>query len=172
MARVDEVISNFAVYEDAVEFLGMSEATVPEVENVAEEMSGSGIGGKLESIVLGHVEAMTLTLNFRTVTAAAIKLAEPRLHRLDLRAAQQEQNTRTGIIETRSVKHILRVKPKKFSPGKLAAASAADASGEYAVYYYAINIDGVKKIEIDPLNFIYIINGIDYMKDIRKALGK
>ncbi len=172
MARVDEVISNFAVYEDAVEFLGMSEATLPEVENVAEEMSGSGIGGKLESIVLGHVEAMTLTLNFRTVTAAAIKLAEPRLHRLDLRAAQQEQNTRTGIIETRSVKHILRVKPKKFSPGKLAAASAADASGEYAVYYYAINIDGVKKIEIDPLNFIYIINGIDYMKDIRKALGK
>ena len=169
MARVDEVISNFAVYEDAVEFLGMSEATLPEVENVAEEMSGSGIGGKLESIVLGHVEAMTLTLNFRTVTAAAIKLAEPRLHRLDLRAAQQEQNTRTGIIETRSVKHILRVKPKKFSPGKLAAASAADASGEYAVYYYAINIDGVKKIEIDPLNFIYIINGIDYMKDIRKA---
>ena len=142
------------------------------MENVAEEMSGSGIGGKLESIVLGHVEAMTLTLNFRTVTAAAIKLAEPRLHRLDLRAAQQEQNTRTGIIETRSVKHILRVKPKKFSPGKLAAASAADASGEYAVYYYAINIDGVKKIEIDPLNFIYIINGIDYMKDIRKALGK
>ena len=172
MARVDEVISNFAVYEDAVEFLGMSEATLPEVENVAEEMSGSGIGGKLESIVLGHVEAMTLTLNFRTVTAAAIKLAEPRLHRLDLRAAQQEQNTRTGIIETRSVKHILRVKPKKFSPGKLAAASAADASGEYAVYYYAINIDGVKKIEIDPLNFIYIINGIDYMKDIGKALGK
>ena len=166
------MISNFAVYEDAVEFLGMSEATLPEVENVAEEMSGSGIGGKLESIVLGHVEAMTLTLNFRTVTAAAIKLAEPRLHRLDLRAAQQEQNTRTGIIETRSVKHILRVKPKKFSPGKLAAASAADASGEYAVYYYAINIDGVKKIEIDPLNFIYIINGIDYMKDIRKALGK
>lgn len=172
MARVDEVISNFAVYEDAVEFLGMSEATLPEVENVAEEMSGSGIGGKLESIVLGHVEAMTLTLNFRTVTAAAIKLAEPRIHRIDLRAAQQEQNTRTGIIEARSVKHILRVKPKKFSPGKLAAASAADASGEYAVYYYAIHIDGVKKIEIDPLNFIYIINGIDYMKDIRKALGK
>ena len=172
MARVDEVISNFAVYEDAVEFLGMSEATLPEVENVAEEMSGSGIGGKLESIVLGHVEAMTLTLNFRTVTAAAIKLAEPRIHRIDLRAAQQEQNTRTGIIEARSVKHILRVKPKKFSPGKLAAASAADASGEYAVYYYAIHIDGVKKIEIDPLNIIYIINGIDYMKDIRKALGK
>lgn len=172
MARVDEVISNFAVYEDAVEFLGMSEATLPEVENVAEEMSGSGIGGKLESIVLGHVEAMTLTLNFRTVTAAAIKLAEPRLHRIDLRAAQQEQNTRTGIIEIMPVKHILRVKPKKFSPGKLAAASAADASGEFAVYYYAIYLNGVKKVEIDPLNFIYIINGIDYMKDIRKALGK
>lgn len=172
MPRIDEVITNFAVYEDAVEYLGMAEVTLPEVSNIAEEITGAGIGGNIEAIVLGHVEAMTLTMNFRTVTAAAIKLAEPRQHKIDLRAAQQEQNTRTGTIETRAVKHILRVKPKKYAPGKLAAASTADASGEYAVAYYAIYIDGAKKLEIDPLNFIYYVNGKDYLAEVRKALGK
>ena len=172
MPRVDEIINNFAVYEDAIEYLGMSEATLPEVSNLAEEISGAGISGKVEAIVLGFVEAMTLTLNFRTVTPSAIKLAEPRVHKIDLRAAQQVEDTRTGLIETRAVKHILKVKPKKYSPGKVATASAADASGEYAVSYYAIYIDGEKKMEIDPLNFIYFVNGADYLAQTRKALGK
>lgn len=172
MPRIDELINNFSVYEDAVEYLGMAEVTLPEVSNISEEITGAGIGGKIEAIVLGHVEAMTLTLNFRTVTQAGIKLSEPRLHKIDLRAAQQEQNTRTGKIETRAIKHILQVRPKKYAPGKLAAASAADASGEYAVSYYAIYIDGKKKLEIDPLNFIYYVNGKDYLAEVKKALGK
>ncbi len=66
----------------------------------------------------------------------------------------------------------MKVMPKKFSPGKLAAASAADASGEYAVSSYTLYLDGQKVIEIDPLNFIYTINGTDYLADVRKALGK
>lgn len=33
-------------------------------------------------------------------------------------------------------------------------------------------IDGKKKLEIDPLNYIYYVNGKDYLADVRKALGK
>lgn len=172
MAKVDELIINFSVYEDAVEYLGMSEATLPEVSNLAEEITGAGIAGNVEAVVLGHIEAMTLTLNFRTVTKAAIRLAEPRIHNIDLRAAQQVRNTQTGKIETVAAKHVMKVTPKKFAPGKLAAASAADASGEYAVSYYALHLDGKRMVEIDPLNFIYYINGTDYLVDVRKALGK
>lgn len=29
-----------------------------------------------------------------------------------------------------------------------------------------------KKLEIDPLNYIYYVNGKDYLADVRKALGK
>lgn len=42
----------------------------------------------------------------------------------------------------------------------------------YAVSYYATYIDGKKKLEIDPLNYIYYVNGKDYLADVRKALGK
>ncbi len=172
MPRIDEAVVNFAVYEDATEYLGMSEVTLPEISSLAEEITGAGIAGNVEAVVLGHIEAMTLTLNFRTVTTAAIRLAEPRIHRIELYAAQQNENTNTGKLETVRVKHVMNVKPKKFAPGKLAVASAADASGEYAVSYYALYVNGSKVIEVDPLNFIYYINGTDYLSDVRSALGK
>ena len=116
MPKIDELVTNFAVYEDATEYLGMSEVTLPEITNLTEEITGAGIGGNIESVILGHIEAMTLTLNFRTDTQAAIRLCEPRIHNIDLRAAQQEQNTRTGQMEVRSIKHIMKVRPKKTRP--------------------------------------------------------
>lgn len=97
---------------------------------------------------------------------------EDRQHNIDLRAAQQQKDTVKGTTEVVSVKHILVVTPKKLNPGKVATAAAAEVSGEYAVSYYATYIDGKKKLEIDPLNYIYYVNGKDYLADVRKALGK
>lgn len=170
--KVDETVIGFAVYEDATEYYGMSEATLPEISNLTEEISGAGIGGKIESVILGAIEAMTTTLNFRTVTKNAIKLHEPREHKIDLRAAQQQKDTTKGTIEVVKVKHLLTLTPKKLNLGKLATASAAEVSGEYATTYYATYIDGEKVLEIDPLNYIYFVNGKDYLADVREALGK
>ena len=125
MPKIDETVIGFAVYEDATEYMGLSEVTLPEISNMTEEISGAGIGGKIESVILGAIEAMTLTLNFRTVTKNAIKLHEPRQHNIDLRAAQQQKDTTKGETEVVKVKHILTVTPKKLNPGKVATASAA-----------------------------------------------
>lgn len=130
---------------------------------------------KFRTYRLGEIQHDTkriITLNFRTVTNNAIKLHEPRQHNIDLRAAQQQKDTVKGTTEVVSVKHILVVTPKKLNPGKVATAAAAEVSGEYAVSYYATYIDGKKKLEIDPLNYIYYVNGKDYLADVRKALGK
>ena len=172
MAKIDELVVNFAVYEDANEYLGMAEATLPDLEYLAEELSGAGIAGNVEEIIIGHLSAMTTTLNFRTVCKAAVRLLEPRTHKLDLRVAQQQMNNRTSETTITGVKHIMRVKPKKTALGKVAAASTADVSGEYATQYYAMYMDGEKVTEVDPLNFICIINGYDYLAEVRKALGK
>ena len=172
MAKVDETVIGFAVYEDATEYYGMSEVTLPEISNLTEEISGAGRGGKVEAVILGAIEAMTTTLNFRTVTKNAIKLHEPREHKIDLRVAQQNKNTTKGVTEVGRVKHLLTLTPKKLNPGKVATASAAEVSGEYATTYFATYIDGKKMLEIDPLNYIYFVNGKDWLADVRKALGK
>lgn len=172
MGKIDELVINFVVYEDAIEYLGMAEATLPDLEFLTEEISGAGIGGKIEEIIIGHLSAMTTTLTFRTVCKSAVRLLEPRVHKLDLRVAQQQMDNRTSETEVSTLKHIMKVKPKKTALGKVAAASTADVSGEYAVSYYAMYIDGKKNTEIDPLNFICIINGHDYLAEVRRALGK
>ncbi|MCI1959185.1 MAG: phage major tail tube protein [Clostridia bacterium] len=170
--KVDESIVNFAVYEDGTEFLGMAEATLPEISRITAEINGAGINGTYNAPIVGHLEAMSLTLNFKTSSKAQYSLYENRVHTLDLRVAQQQRNPSTGEINTVSVKHVLGVTPVKLSPGKVAPASTADGSGEYSVSYYATYIDGTKVMEIDLLNFICLINGVDELADVRKALGK
>ena len=152
MPKVDQLVNNFAVYEDAVDYIGIAEVEFPELAWLVEEIKGAGLS--------------------RTVTPAAVKMNEPRIHNLDCRVSQQGYNSNQGQHKQESLKHILRTMPKKLAVGKAAVASPADASGEHAVYYYAIYRDGKKETEIDPVNFICLINGVDYLAEVRKALGK
>ncbi len=170
--KINEPIINFAVYEDSTEYLGLAEAGLPEATNKVEEITASGIAGSYESVITGHLDAMTLTLNWRTVTKAAISMNEPRNHQIELRVAQQTKDTVTGTVGVTKVKHVFIVQPKKFNPGKVAPAASADTAGEYSVSYWATFIDGEKVLEIDILNFIYFMNGKDYLEEVRSALGK
>ena len=47
MPKIDETVIGFAVYEDATEYMGLSEVALPEISNITEEISGAGIGGKI-----------------------------------------------------------------------------------------------------------------------------
>ena len=172
MPNFDESVINFAVYEDGVDHLGIASATLPNLSSIVQTVSGAGIPGNVEVPVLGHYDAMTLGLNFRTTTEQSVRLSEPRRHNIDLRAAQQIEDTVAGEVKVQSVKHILVVIPKTDTGGSIAPASPTNGSGEYAVRYWATYIDGARVREIDPLNFICFINGTDYLADVRKALGK
>jgi hypothetical protein len=169
---MDQSVINFAVYEDGTEYMGMAKATLPDVTMLTQSIAGAGIAGNVEAVIAGHVDTMSLTLNFRTMTEQSMRLSEPRRHTIDLRVAQQEEETVSGTIVIKPVKHILVVVPKKDAGGSIAPASPSDGSGEYAVRYWATYIDGKKVREIDPINFIHIVNGIDYLAGVKTALGK
>ena len=168
----DSAVINFAVYEDGKEYIGTAKATLPDLSLLTASHSGAGLAGNIEDVILGHMEAMTLGLEFKTLGDNAFRLAEMRYHDIDLRVAQQEEDPVSGTIKVRAVKHYLRVIPKKTGGGGVAPASAADVSGEYAVRYWKTTIDGVKKLESDPMNYICYVNGTDYLASVRTALGK
>ena len=86
---IDQSVINFAVYEDSVEYLGMSKVTLPDVTFLTQSISGAGVGGNVEAVILGHLEAMTLGLEFRTTTPQSVQLSELRRHSIDLRVANQ-----------------------------------------------------------------------------------
>ena len=172
MPNFDESVINFAVYEDSVEYVGMAGVTLPNLAAIVQTLSGAGIAGNVEVPVLGHYDVMSLTLNFRTTTEHSVRLSEPRRHNIDLRMAQHIEDTVAGEVKVQSIKHVLVVVPKTDTGGTVAPAAPTNGSGEYSVRYWATYIDGAKVREIDPLNFICEVNGVDYLADVRKAIGK
>lgn len=172
MPNFNESVINFAVYEDSVEYVGMAGVTLPNLAAIVQTLSGAGIAGNVEVPVLGHYDVMSLTLNFRTTTEHSVRLSEPRRHNIDLRMAQQIEDTVAGEVKVQSIKHVLVVVPKTDTGGTVAPAAPTNGSGEYSVRYWATYIDGAKVREIDPLNFICEVNGVDYLADVRKAIGK
>lgn len=73
--KIENGVTNFAVYEDATEYYGMAEVTLPEITQISEEVKGAGIAGTFDGTFVGHLEAMSLTLNFRSVTTDASALS-------------------------------------------------------------------------------------------------
>lgn len=169
---MDQSVINFAVYEDSNEYVGMAQVTMPDLTAIVQSISGAGIAGNVESVILGHYDAMTLGLNFRTTTPQSVKLSEPRRHTIDLRVAVQNEDLIQGQIVVGKEKHIMVVIPKSTKGGTVAPAAPTGGSGEYAVHYWATYIEGRKVREIDPQIFVCEIDGLDYLADVRKALGK
>jgi len=169
---MDQSNINFAIYEDGTEYLGMASVGMPTLSNLVQSINGAGIAGNVEAIIKGHVDTMTLTLNFRTTTPASVRLSEVRRHTIDLRVAQQNEDPVDNDITAQPEKHVMVVIPKTHNVGSIAPASPSNGTGEYAVRYWATWINGQKVREIDPMNFIYVVDGVDYLADVRKALGK
>lgn len=169
---MDQSVINFSVYEDGVEYLGMADVSMPDVNHLTQSLSGAGIAGNVEAVILGHIDAMTLSMNFRTMTPQCVRLSEPRRHNIDLRVAQQEEDPVAGELKAVAVKHVMVVVPKSLKGGTVSPAAPSNGSGEYAVRYWKTYIDGKKVREIDPLNFIFEVDGVDYLADVRAALGK
>lgn len=171
MNQVPEKLINFRVYEDGKDLLGVADAQLPSIEAMSDTVKGAGIAGEVDSPVLGHFGSMTLTLNWRTVTRPTVHLAQQRTHNLDLRGAIQVYNSGTGEYKVSPLKVTTRCIPKKTDLGKLDVGASSDASNEFEVTYIKVSLDGKVVIEIDKYNYICVINGTDYLKQVREALG-
>lgn len=169
---MDQSNINFAVYEDGQEYYGMASVGMPNLTNLVQSINGAGIGGNIEAVIMGHVDTMTLTLNFRTTTPQSVKLSEQRRHQIDLRVAQQHEDPVNNTVDAVAEKHVMVVVPKAHNMGNIAPASPSNGSGEYAVRYWATYLGGKKVREIDPFNFICEVDGVDYLAPVRAALGK
>jgi len=162
---------DFEVWEDGNVFVGLASVQLPNKSQKSIVINGAAIGGDVEVPVRGHYDAMEMPLVFRSYSERVAKLREPRVHQIDLRIAQQNEDPKTGTMKVVAVKHLMRVVPKSQSGGSIAPASSSDTTVIVAVRYWATFVDGKKVDEIDQFNRIDVINGVDYNAPVRKALG-
>lgn len=165
-----EQITGFKLYENENDFYGIAEVKLPSIAQITADMDGAGVAGKYTSVVKGHVEAMKMTITLRNPTDIAFKLFTPVDHQLDLRVNLQERDSVKGVHDVQ-MKHVIKCRPINLDPGKVANYATGDASAEFAVDYFATFVDGKEKLVVDPFNYIYRIDGVDYLEDVRKNLG-
>ena len=56
---------------------------------------------------------------------------------------------------------------KKFKPGKIEKGESMEATVTIELTYILIENDGVKLVEIDKLNGVFVVNGVDMLAEIR-----
>ena len=147
-----------------------SSLQLPSFENMTDTIKGAGIMGEIDFPTTGQVGAMAFVANFRNTTKELVQLYAPKAQEIEVRWLIDKLDKGSNVITKEAHKVFMTGMPKKFDPGKLEKNNAQESSYEMEVMYYNYTIDGMSILEIDKLNNVFVINGVDYMKDVRDAL--
>jgi len=158
------------LFDDGVEVDDNVSVQLPSIEVQTGEIKGAGILGTIDMPVTGQIGSMTLTINMRSVNKNSSRLARPGIHNLELRFAR-DVNTADGQIIPAGTKIFISGLNKKFDPGKVEPPTTMDGSADFEVIRYRQVIEGVETLLIDKRNYIYKIDGVDYMQQVRQTLG-
>lgn len=165
-------INAYNVYLDGKKLVGISdEVTLPDFEALTETLSGAGILGEIDEPLLGHFKASEMEIPFRTLNEYMFRLASmSKALNLTLRASTQTIDTgniNTGAMPSRIV---VKGKNKAITGGKLKQGEGTGSSIKVEITYILIEVNGAKKFELDKLNFVYKVNGVDLLAAIRKQV--
>lgn len=168
---IPAVLTNARVYKNGAAQLGVATVEMPDFEFMTESMSGLGIAGELDMPVQGHFKGMSLKLKWNTTTNDAISLLEMESHQLDIRGNIQKHDAGTGKFVDEAIKVLVKGAPKKVGVGKFEPGKKMDPETELEITYIKIWQGGKELVELDKLNFIFRVLGVDKMAKIRANLG-
>lgn len=168
MNNIPEKICGYNIYNEGEKLVGItSEVELPSFEAMTSTISGAGIMGEVESPNPGHFGSQKIDIGFRTVSVDAAKLYEPRGQTITLRADQSSYDVSNGVIGHQALRIILHGVPTAFKAGKLSAGNPTESLVTLELYYIKIELAGETIVELDKFNSIYVVNGIDWMSQIR-----
>ena len=142
----------------------------PDVEVMTDTISGAGIAGEIDMPTLGQLSAMEIEIGFKRANKKAVELFGQKTQEIESRWVTDVLDTSGAKISTCANKDIIKAIPKKLSLGNVETNSTNDSSVTLEVVYIKHIQDGETLFEIDKLNNVFIVNGVDYAKQIREAL--
>ena len=156
------VINNFNLYNNGTALVGLTgEISLPDFEGMTETLSGPGILGEIEEVIIGQFGSMELEDAFKLMSPATSL-------NLTLRASEQFTVKSTGGIDYKGMRVVVRGRQKKLTGGTVKQGGAMDAAVTVEITYIMIELDGKQRIELDKINNVYKVNGVDLLAKIRK----
>lgn len=168
-AGIPGVINNFNLYYRGTALVGLTgEITLPDFEGMTETLSGPGILGEIEEVIIGQFGSMELEIPFRILDEDAFKIMSPASTLdLTLRASEQYTVKSTGGIDYKGMRIVVRGRQKKLTSGSVKQGGAMEASVTVEITYIMVELDGKKRIELDKLNSVYKVNNVDLLAKVR-----
>lgn len=164
-ARYPRILKNFQAFINGTGLAGLvDEAELPEVEIKTEEHRAGGMDGSYE-VDMGQ-EAMSMKLTTAEPLPEVITALMAGT-RIQLRGSfvRDVDGSRVAVLCE------IGGRPKKLSDGSWKAGDKAQHEVEIAVDYYRRVQGGVELFEIDVVNMVRKVGGVDQLAGIRADIG-
>lgn len=168
---IPEKINDYNAYLDGTKMIGVAATvTLPEVKMKTSTVSGTGINGELDSPTIGQFESMEQEIQFNTLYSSAMDMLNPlSVVNLTFRAAQQVYD-KTGGYAFKGLRIVEMGRVKRLIPGKIEKGESMEAKVIMELTYIMIEVDGAQLLEVDKLNGIYKVNGVDMLGGVAKLI--
>jgi len=167
-----QAVNNYNIYVgDRGECLiGVGKVEIPELQALTSEINMAGTAGKIAVPVTGQFEAIKATIEFTMPTRQVLRTLNPNSQLITARIAGEVMDVAAGAKRIQQTTVIMRGSLTTMKLGDLEKAAAQGTSISFELDYLRVIIDDEDMLEIDKLNMIYIVDGVDYLADVRAAI--
>ncbi len=164
---IPEKINDFNTYMDGNKMIGVAASvTLPEVKMKTSTVSGAGINGEIDSPTIGQFEGMEQEIDFNVLYSSAMDMLSP-LVRGEPDAARRP----AGLRQDRRLR--LQgpacggdgpredLQPRQGGEGRRHGGQVT-----LELTYLLVENDGSPLLEVDKLNGVYKVNGVDMLAGI------
>ncbi|MFZ6772299.1 phage major tail tube protein [Undibacterium sp. SXout7W] len=162
-------LKDFNLFNDGLSYLGLvPELTLPKLSRKMDEYIAGGMSGPIE--IDFHSEKIELDWTAGGLLKDAIMQYGITTHNgVQLRFAGAFQNDDTA--EVISVEVVVRGRHKEIEMGNTKIGDKSDHKYKTVCSYYKLMMNGEDIIELDFINGIEIVGGIDRRAELRAAIG-
>jgi uncharacterized protein len=168
-------VTNFSVFRDGRRLIGSADIVLPNLQNLTDSLKGSGIFGEIDMPVQAHFQAISVTLNWITITDHAVFATIQDGAQLDAWAALQSHNSSDGRIIHEGWRFIMVTAPKSFNLGKLEIGTKGEAVSEFELIGIRVSHDDKTMFELNKENAVCRwsdgVQLVDTGRRIRQLIG-
>lgn len=162
-------LKNLNLFGDGESFIGqVTEVKLPTLTRKMEAYRGGGMSGEVDH---DHgQEKIELESKFGGFMLPILRQYGVTRHDgVQLRFAGAYQRDDTGAVD--AVEVVVRGRHTEIDAGTAKAGDDTEFSVKTSCSYYKLSVNGVTEIEIDLVNMVEIVNGVDRLADQRRAIG-
>ncbi len=168
MAMIPQTLFNTNLFVDGISFAGdVPSLSLPKLTLKTDDYRAGGMDAAIEMDQgMEKLEASFSTKGVRREAMSKFGLADQSAFNSVFRGSfKGQKGATTGVIAT------LRGMLKEVDTGDWKPGEAAEMKFAIALSYYKLEVGGRALYEIDPINCVRVINGVDQLAQVRRDLG-